>query len=487
MTNALMNEILSVGLAPMRDQTRLRFDEGTDEWQGVHIDLLDLLAERGGFSYRLHELEPRNFNTSSTDYLRSALPRYDLIIGEFDMTSERERLGILTAFPIFDASFIVASFSSEATEGVVAHLLTFARPFSAGVWALYGCTVFLTAVLYERYERRDDVRPPRRPKGYVHRLSHALWEIFTQISTQGSMHPATRAGKFLALSWSTCTLLIVAAYTAHLTSFLVGRQQLTAPYRSLEEAVLHKARICVNHRTSAEAWLLRRYPLAAVVEVDGSPFAHLREQTCDVAFGGHSQFVEAQASRELNDDCSLVQIGDRLAHREAGWAVQGDFGGGKCSSLIKFTLHALSLQASHEVDAILNQYRLSTRTITCVDGREEVGAGAEPFSYHSIGSSALLGIFLLHLFFTVISAAFYAVDSHAYGRILSASGSFGSYIVNRFSRDDRRAESDGDLVAWQDARDHVNGEAHDPVRAELEDIARRIQLVLTTRALSKAT
>lgn len=385
------------------------FDPVTGAWSGMHIEMLALLAERGSFGYQLTLMPPRPANMSATQWLDHTLMRYDLVLGAFAGTKERAWLSVLSAFRVWDASLVAATRGQRRRDVSLRHeLMLILLPFTRGAWLCIVSLVVGTALLYAVFESAH-LRGSRSAGGGAHpfvaSLQTSLYQTSHHVATQGALAPATRAGKLVALSWSTAAMLIVAAYTAHLTKLLVIDSALQTDYASLEEAVGAGAKVCVWDNADGEEFMRHFYPTAKLVRTDGSPFEQMASAGCRVALGDSAE-LELALHGTANADCTLTALGPRLDYAEAGWAVRGDFGGRTCSALVKGSLHALSLDAAEDLRRIYDDFRARAGTVQCAaaeDSADELGAGV------------MSGIVCLHVALVLIALLTWAVDGRTGG------------------------------------------------------------------------
>jgi polar amino acid transport system substrate-binding protein len=186
------------------------------EWTGISIDLWREIAEKLGIKYRLVE-EP----TVQGLIEATAQKKYDLSVAAITITAEREG-SVDFSQPFYNTGLgIAVSLNNVSVWRVIGRtLLSFGFLQAAG--ALIGLLLLVGALiwLFERRQNEDFGGPAA--KG----LGASIWwsaEAMSQAST-GHRVPITMAGRGLAILWMVLSIIIIAIFTASVTSALTTRQ-----------------------------------------------------------------------------------------------------------------------------------------------------------------------------------------------------------------------------------------------------------------------
>lgn len=214
-------------LVPRDDEPYIFHDKeqnGTKgAFSGFAIDLLKHLSENIGFTY---ELELWN---GTWDRMVETVGRpdttYDMAIGDITVTSYRELVCDFTS-SFFQSSYriLVRRPDSSSASG----LWQFFDPFSWDVWVMLLVFLFFSSfMLYflEHWHLRH-VSPG---------LAETMWVSFsTFYSTQKAEKITSNYGRFYLIVACFIVMVINAAFTANMTSFLLDKD-ITLPYATLQE------------------------------------------------------------------------------------------------------------------------------------------------------------------------------------------------------------------------------------------------------------
>ena len=213
-------------LVPQDDEPYIFYDgnkTGTKAYSGFAIDLLKHLSSEIGFSY---EFELWN---ETWDRMVETVGRpdtiYDMAIGDITVTSYRELVCDFTS-SFFQSSYriLVKRPSSSSASG----LWQFFDPFSWDVWIMLLAFLFFSSFMLwflEHWHLRH-VSPG---------LAETMWVSFsTFYSTQKAEKITSNYGRFYLIVACFIVMVINAAFTANMTSFLLDKD-VTLPYSTLPE------------------------------------------------------------------------------------------------------------------------------------------------------------------------------------------------------------------------------------------------------------
>ena len=186
--------------------------DGKGGWEGISIDLWRSIAEQKGWAF---EFRPMGF----TDLLQAVESgEIDIAVGALTMTSEREQR--------FDFShpFYQTGLSIAVARAPKSGLLQSLRAlFSWGFLSVVGGLALLllaAGTLLWLFERRRN--PEQFGGNATEGIGASFWWAAVTMTTvgYGDKAPVTFAGRLVALIWMFAGLIMVASFTAAITSAL---------------------------------------------------------------------------------------------------------------------------------------------------------------------------------------------------------------------------------------------------------------------------
>jgi hypothetical protein len=239
---------------------------------GVHVELLQLMAARAGFTYSFQSISEGSRVQAKGQVFTAGV--YDIFQGLADLqatrvwpTQNRTEYAQFAA-PIYDdQQLLVVRVRSKAMTLSDQAQLVF-LPFSFELWLVILVVTFCMAIAYA-YFLEDGKYLPRlsasrtiwaRLLVYVKMLTvswhRAMLELLSanpyysehhNIDSSARRFKGTHRGphKILTLGWGFFIVITLAAYTANLASLLTIREMVTGTYASLEDCIQAKCRICV--------------------------------------------------------------------------------------------------------------------------------------------------------------------------------------------------------------------------------------------------
>ena len=198
-----------VGLTPappfaMRD--------ANEEWQGIAIDLWQHVAAELGLRFEFREM--------AISDLTAGLQRGELIaVATATASADSEPL-MEFSHPYYSSHLAIAVRSEPGGGGWLDLLATFA---SAGVLKLAGVLIGLTSlagVLVWLCERRAN--PEQFSASPLQGVGDGVWwaAVTTTTVGYGDKAPRTRAGRLIAVVWMFTAVILIALFTAQVTSSL---------------------------------------------------------------------------------------------------------------------------------------------------------------------------------------------------------------------------------------------------------------------------
>jgi hypothetical protein len=236
----------------------------------------------------------------------------------------------------------------------------------------------------------------------------AIFYSFITMTGHYEFRPQTTAARLLTFSLTFFALIIVAAYTANLVSFLVVRNTEAFKIQSIEEAVLLGAPICVQEAVAIDEYLSEKYPNAKLVRYESTAemFMGLKKKQCQIAAVEMSNYDIFSRDAEVNGDCTLKWHGRVENIIPSGIATTIDTGI-LCTSLISYVVdfHLTEMRGDGFVDQMWKDHLTRISTQSCVDNGVKASGGDDSSQddTYSLSIKELAGIFIIHVALTGLS------------------------------------------------------------------------------------
>jgi hypothetical protein len=205
-------------------------------------------------------------------------------------------------------------------------------PFDTYVWILIIVTIFFSSFVYWTLEQLDPTSDSRDERLDAYETT---WLFATAFTGQFDFAPQTNAARLFTFSVSFWALLIGAAYTANLASFLVVRNQPKVEINTIDQAVQMNVKMCISGSTGADVAVSNAYPNANLIRTDNAGvYEGVNNGDCLIAITTVSSWESYQYDETVNGDCNLAYIGRIWSDVPAGFATWAD-SGRYCTSLLR--------------------------------------------------------------------------------------------------------------------------------------------------------
>jgi ABC-type amino acid transport substrate-binding protein len=205
----IQKEPLKVGITEVPPFV-MQDDEG--QWEGISIDLWQQVAEGIG---RAYELVPLSFGELLTQVEAGDI---DVAVGALTMTAEREAVFDFT-HPFYQTGMSIA-IPSTPEKGVLTSLLGLISWEFVSVVISLGALLLGVGFVLWIFERK---RNPEQFGGTpAQGIGSSFWWAAVTMTTvgYGDKAPTSLAGRIVALVWMFAGLIMVASFTAAITSSL---------------------------------------------------------------------------------------------------------------------------------------------------------------------------------------------------------------------------------------------------------------------------
>jgi len=305
--------------------------QGNDRYTGLAIELFNRIAKNLTISFKFQEDLDTSFDTQIEKIANGTA---DIGINAYAINSAREKLVDFTQ-PYFDTGLIVVILAPleittpvkdggilKYSKGLIDDFITLfqplTHPFSWEMWAsilfcvLIGGLMLWSSETFHKTGEAPNVKDPQL--GY-----HSWWTIQAILGQQPFV-PRGAFGKALAFALGFYCLILVASYTAILTTNLTSSQ--TQPtisgYNDLKGKNIAVVRNGNVHR------YIREYPPGVVSLILVADYIEIHQVllngTADAAVCS-----KAQIQTTLNEDCKLMPVGQLFNPTGVGFALNTNF------------------------------------------------------------------------------------------------------------------------------------------------------------------
>lgn len=234
----------------------------------------------------------------------------------------------------------------------------------------------------------------------------AIYYSFITFTGHNEFQPRTNSARLFAFSLTLWALITASAYTANLASFLVAQNQPDVNFRSLEEAVLVGAPICIQGGVSQDQFVVDKHPSAVLIRKENGRevFMGLKNGDCSVALAPLSEYESFRRNREINGDCRLSSTGRVEKYVPSGLATAVDTGT-YCTSLINHVLdyHLIQATADGFFERVLETFLNRVGEQNCVSEAVVAAQESENEDTFSLDLQDMSGIFIVHGIFSSVA------------------------------------------------------------------------------------
>lgn len=387
-----------------------------EEDPGLFVVILDEIARRAGFKWRntYSAIDPLDSaidgNRTWSDLLRWELDHFDISADYWGRSTERMAQGVSFPKGWYDGNVVlVQSVARYQTDNV--SFWSFLLPFDRYVWVSIVGAIIFTGLMYVVLERLNTESDERELEG---RPWVSIFIASLTFTGHFEFRPNTNPARLISFSWTFWALIMAAAYTANLASFLVSRNGDIVVVATLEEALKRNTPICIQRYTIMDDIVSRKYPDMNVVRKDTERaiFDALRfpwngpERGCGAALTNLGTFENYRINKEINYDCSLTTEKRVIQSLPAGFATSVDTWDW-CSSLISYVMN-LYITEMIQDGFVANAWKEHISKISEIDCPEQVNIGTG--DNYRLSLKDMAGIFIVHAFLMLVAIAIAMFD-----------------------------------------------------------------------------
>ncbi|KAG6450834.1 hypothetical protein O3G_MSEX006792 [Manduca sexta] len=306
--------------------------EDNDRYEGFTIDLIDMLSNILGFSYKFRvESNYGSLDTGEWDGMVRELmdEKADLAICDLTITAERQSaIDFSQPFMTLGIGILYKEPSKQPPE-----MFSFMAVFSKEVWYNMmliqlglGCIMIFIGRISQK-EWQNPVPCIEQPEELSNQFSFAnsVWLIIGSVMQQGSeIAPIALAPRMITSVWWFFTMVMVASYVGTLVAFLTVEKNVL-PFETLDELYRHKSisygakvkgstidffknsttdfHVEMYKKMKSRGWLVKNNDVGVAL-AENSTYAFFMESTS----------IEYYKERH----CDLMQVGDLLDSKSYG-------------------------------------------------------------------------------------------------------------------------------------------------------------------------
>lgn len=352
--------------------------------QEISLKVFDEIARRGQFYYKdsIGEVPPPTGNETYTDTLFDIVNNYDVAVEGWIRSATRTALGITGAVRWYDASTIMIRKKDSSTKGV--NFEAVFDPFNMDIWLLIAATIIVSGVAYHFIDYMIHRGNPEAKDG----IGGNLFKSTLAFMGDNSYDPKFAANRILLVSMSFLSLILVAAYTANLASFLVNKNSKQS-IDTFDNVIGYKYGVCVYKGSYNTVSIQQKYPQAKYVEKESALelYQGLIKNECLIGLISEEEHNMYKNDEQYNTNCTLEVVGKPVRMDSASFALKSS--DKYCSSILRDVLDIFLLEIIQDgtLESIKkNAYEGSQ---TCDSGNGEVDDAR--LSVRDLG-----GIFIIH-------------------------------------------------------------------------------------------
>ena len=367
-------------------------------YRGLLTELLDEVARRAGFSWRqlysVGTLETTGLSNYN-ELLEWSTDHYDISASRWSHQINAVPTAARVHYGWYQESLVVVEIKTTQTKKI--NYLDFMSPFDYSVWALIGATILFSAITYYILIVLNADTEEEEDHGEM-RVVASLYIAAMSFTNNFDFHPVSISVKLWSFSIAFWALIISAAYTANLASFLVIRNKSTVAVTSLSAICTKQTPTCVLTGDFSEQYFTGAYSNVELISKSDldSMIIGLKTGECDAAVVGKSTY-EMMIRSKHNNDCILTYV-DTLTRRPSGFAIISD--PSKCTNNLGnvLELYFVDMEVDGFTKKTLDRYFLNMENQNCVPGPSSANSNS--------GSSKLqvydvVGIFALHALLSI--------------------------------------------------------------------------------------
>lgn len=403
LTQSLAGQRISV-LYDTRD-AEVDVDSLTGEITGGYfVNLMREAARRGDFEL-LEDVAPDipAVFGNWTEYMHWGVDHYDIFSDWWAVTAETLDQDIVFPFGFLDMSKILVVQMPDSGLSFVDLAFSFLAPFHWSLWITLVAACFFAGIVFLLLERgHNEFDMDLEQASFIQAMIHSVWLSCVMLTGAGAFCPRTIQGKVFTFFWSFLVLLLVAAYTANLASYMVVKNTPTSEIQSLDDARRLGIRLCIPDLYDEVFERLRRdHPSlrtkAVTLEWGTDYFQSIRDGVCDAVLMTIFEWEAMKSQSLYHKDCDMLYPGRPFWTTGGGFPIRRDTSV-HCTSFLNEVLGAIMAQMDNEgyMSQEFETYLERKQDVTCDDsGGEEERALSVSNMMGGFGIFALVSLLIV--------------------------------------------------------------------------------------------
>jgi hypothetical protein len=273
---------------------------------------------------------------------------------------------------------------------------SFLRPFEGSVWWLILATVIASGLVFYLLEKMNMASDERMLGD-----APATAVFYAALTFTGHLEfqPQTHAARLLTFSLGFSALIVGAAYTANLASFLVDRRKPVSTFLSIQDAVAQRVPICLQDGVAVDDYMKEKYNTASLVRKgsEAEVFqALVKGDECVAAVVAKYSYETYLQNSDINSDCGLTWDGRVEKFVPSGLATRVDTGD-LCTSLVGHVVDLHMLEMDQFLDKVWEEHVGNQNCMVKSSGEMN-----EDDTF-SLSIREMSGIFIVHAVLTSIA------------------------------------------------------------------------------------
>ena len=297
-------------------------NDGVGDFRGIYIEILNLIASKGGFTVQYQSVSANALKTSGDGWQACVQDVgqgiLDMCVGAFwETVTRREKVAFTTA--LFNNVFYMRVPPPQEDDDFGDKIQVIFRPFTTTLWITIVFATICVGLSYTILCANKQTSMNEIPEKIIASLYVATMELMNG-ANQNEDKPIYH--KSITVTWSFFVLIMVAAYTANLAAFL-GQTRVKHKITSVEDCIVKDGNFCHHASDSIRQTIQRKYKSLhhtkefSFDDEEDVPKA-LLNGTCDI-------FVTSKYTWDIDDkywgQCETMWLGDFVFSFKVGWPV----------------------------------------------------------------------------------------------------------------------------------------------------------------------
>jgi len=360
--------------------------------------MLDTIARLGKFNVIYTSTGGIAENQTWSDKLYAELEIYDIYVDWWSRNMERLNKGILFPEGWWEGDTIMIVKTEEKKS---LDFWAFAAPFSGALWILIVCVTLVTGMVYVlldylRSRRTGDLELDSD-------MQRALYLSMNAFVGHSEFDPKGTMMRVLTLSMNFMFLILLAAYTANLASFLVVKNSSRIEINQFDDVMKLRKNVCVLRGYPYIKSVSTKYPgsesLMIPFENEVDMYQALQNGECLVLLSSMEDWRNHERDAIYNINCGMKWAGRRVEAVPASFALRTSFN--HCRALLHDVLDffLIKMRSDGTLQEVWDNYRDFKLANTCDTG----ATTTKTAKVSQLNVFNMAGIFLFHLAILIIT------------------------------------------------------------------------------------